>query len=124
MEPEKPVTYVNKDVSWAMYLRILVNFIIEYRQMKRGDIEQLVREYERTKKINCTEKQLYSRTRMFLTNFFGKTILDWPTFTIILRCFKAKRFRLTVTFYDENDIEQSYSVETEHSSNTKPGDTQ
>lgn len=105
-------TTVSQDTAWSMYLRILLSFIVASNDMTRSDVEEQVRQYERLKKEDSTEKQLSGRTRAFLVNLFGKTILDWPTFSIVMKCFRTKRLALTITLYDADDKAQSYTIET------------
>jgi hypothetical protein len=105
--------YVTATTPFSGYLRILTNRIIERYSFSRSDIEEKTRAYEANRIPNSTEKQLAARTRTYLINFYGRTMLDWATAVVFFRILGATRIKLSVTlYYDDQKDPRTFSVET------------
>ena len=115
MNPPEPDSklVINPEVPYVLYLRYMVNLILSDNNYAREDAEQLTREYEAKRIPDSSEKQLVARTRNYLSQLFGRHIIDWPTICVFFKILKSKRIQLSITLYNEQDIGKTYSVLTE-----------
>lgn len=112
---EEKVHYVEPTVPFSLYVRLLINLIIDHRGYSRADIEQYTREYETDKIAVSTDKQIAARTKSYLMHLYGRTVIEWATACVFFKILKSKRIRLSVTLYSDKG-ESTFAIETKSQS--------